>query len=83
MSLAIKKDLDKEPELIVLIENNFYRFKNGCLFLFCSWIIQREIGIAEGDVCIVLCDHSSISSSDIFVLQSSQIKNLSLKTSPH
>jgi len=61
----------------------FYCFMNGCLFLFCSCISHREMGIADAEVRIVLCDHSRISSSGVFERQSSQRKNLSSKTSPH
>jgi hypothetical protein len=83
MRLAIKKDFDRV--LLVNLKNERYsfRFENGGLFLFCSWINHREIGIAEVDERMVLWDHPIISGSGVFVRQSSQMKNLSSKTNPH
>jgi len=55
---------------------------NGCLSLFCSWINHSGIGIPASGRRMTLCVHSMISWSDVCVRQSSQIKNLSSKTSP-
>jgi len=83
MSLAIKKDFDRFP-LERLIHRFCYSFlrENGGLFLFCSWMSHREIGIAAADERIVLWDQSIICSSGVLVRQSSQMKNLSSKTKP-
>jgi hypothetical protein len=83
MSLAIKKDFDRFL-MARITKNKCYSFllENGGLFLFCSWINQRDIGIAEADERMVLWDHPIISCSGVFVRQSSQMKNLSSKTKP-
>jgi hypothetical protein len=84
MILAIKKDFDRMPESPGKENQGYsdFRRENGGLSLFCSWINQREIGIADLDERIVLWDHPKISCSGVFVRQSSQIKNLSSKTNP-
>jgi hypothetical protein len=60
MKLAIKKDCDRSYGLYMVKIGYAFRFENGGLFLFCSWISQREIGIPVVDWRIVLCDHSII-----------------------
>ena len=83
MRLAIKKDFDRFPiESITQAIRYSFLCENGGLFLFCSWMSHREIGIAAADERIVLWDHPMISSSGVFVRQSSQMKNLSSKTKP-
>jgi len=64
-------------------ERYSFRFENGGLSLFCSWISHRDIGIAAADERMVLWDQSIISCSGVVVRQSSQMKNLSSKTNPH
>jgi hypothetical protein len=83
MSLAIKKDFDS-VDIVRNTEEKTYSFlrENRGLSLFCSWISHREIGMALFDERIVLWDHSMISCSDVFIRQSSQMKNLSSKTKP-
>jgi len=83
MRLAIKKDFDRFPAQRIrqIIRYSFLR-ENGGLFLFCSWMSHNEIGIAAAGERIVLWDHPIISSSGVFVRQSSQMKNLSSKTKP-
>jgi hypothetical protein len=81
--MAIKKDFDN-AEIVRNTDEKSYSFllENRGLSLFCSWISHRDMGMAEFEERIVLWDHSIISCSDVFVRQSSQMKNLSSKTKP-
>jgi len=83
MKLAIKKDFDR-AQMAGITVKRYYSFllENGGLSLFCSWMSQRDIGIADADERMVLWDHPIISGSGVFVRQSSQMKNLSSKTKP-
>jgi len=83
MRLAIKKDFDRALMGRVILNRSYsFLLENGGLSLFCSWMSQRDIGIADADERMVLWDHSIISGSGVFVRQSSQMKNLSSKTKP-
>jgi hypothetical protein len=83
MNLAIKKDFDRVLLVRIALRICYsFRRENGGLFLFCSWMSHREIGMAEADERMVLWDQSIISCSGVFVRQSSQMKNLSSKTNP-
>jgi len=83
MKLAIKKAFDR-TQMTGIKVNRYYSLllENGGLSLFCSWMSQRDIGIADADERMVLWDHPIISGSGVFVRQSSQMKNLSSKTKP-
>jgi hypothetical protein len=83
MRLAIKKDFDYALMIRITLNMSYsFLFENGGLFLFCSWMSHRDIGIAEADERMVLWDHPIISCSGVFVRHSSQMKNLSSKTNP-
>jgi len=83
MRLDIKKDFDRTLLARIILDMSYsFLLENGGLFLFCSWMSHREIGIAEVGDRMVLWDQPIISCSGVFVRQSSQMKNLSSKTKP-